>query len=511
MSGRGRRLAALESHVAALERPGPERRRGPTPYPGTILDAMADAGMVGASWSSWRTFWRGVFALPFEEPGELALFQERTGRTRPPTAPVREVFQIIGRRGGKTRNAALCALWLGCRENYHASLAPGERALIVAIGADRGQAGQVLGYLKGFCASSAFHPFVRRTLTESIELTTGATVEVRSASFRTTRGFTLAGIIADELGFWRVEDGSANPDSEIFQALKPGLATISGSLFCALSTPYRRQGELFKAWERHYGKDEADTLIWVAPSLVMNPTLSPDVVQRAYQDDEIAARSEFGAEWRADLEPYISLEALQAVTVPGRLELAPFTPGPARDADPRRPVLPPSYVGFVDMSGGSSDSSALAVAHHEPRTGRAVLDLVREARAPHAPDRIASEFVVELQRYDVRQVYGDRYGAEWVAQAFRTRGMDYRSSERSKSDLYRELLPICNSGDAEMLDLPRLRAQLLGLERRVARGGRDSIDHGPGGHDDLANAVAGALVFAADRASELPGGFWFNW
>ena len=33
--------------------------------------------------------------------------------------------------------------------------------------------------------------------------------------------------------------------------------------------------------------------------------------------------------------------------------------------------------------------------------------------------------------------------------------------------------------------------QLIGLERRTARGGRDSIDHGPGGHDDVCNAVAG--------------------
>jgi len=33
-------------------------------------------------------------------------------------------------------------------------------------------------------------------------------------------------------------------------------------------------------------------------------------------------------------------------------------------------------------------------------------------------------------------------------------------------------------------------------ERRTTRGGRDSIDHLPGAHDDLANAVAGALVTA---------------
>src|SRR5215813_7819439 len=44
---------------------------------------------------------------------------------------------------------------------------------------------------------------------------------------------------------------------------------------------------------------------------------------------------------------------------------------------------------------------------------------------------------------------------------------------------------------------PRLVAELCGLERRTAWGGRDSIDHGPGGHDDLANAVAGVLVVAA--------------
>jgi hypothetical protein len=41
-----------------------------------------------------------------------------------------------------------------------------------------------------------------------------------------------------------------------------------------------------------------------------------------------------------------------------------------------------------------------------------------------------------------------------------------------------------------------LLVQLVGLERRTARGGRDSIDHAPGAHDDLANAVAGLTAVA---------------
>jgi hypothetical protein len=50
-----------------------------------------------------------------------------------------------------------------------------------------------------------------------------------------------------------------------------------------------------------------------------------------------------------------------------------------------------------------------------------------------------------------------------------------------------------------LLDHPRLINQICGLERRTARGGRDSIDHSPGNHDDVANAVAGAIVAAAAR------------
>ena len=70
-------------------------------------------------------------------------------------------------------------------------------------------------------------------------------------------------------------------------------------------------------------------------------------------------------------------------------------------------------------------------------------------------------------------------------------GSRYQPSEEAKSDLYRDLLPAINSRKLDLLDDARLLAQLVSLERRTARGGRDSIDHAPGAHDDLANAVAG--------------------
>jgi hypothetical protein len=92
---------------------------------------------------------------------------------------------------------------------------------------------------------------------------------------------------------------------------------------------------------------------------------------------------------------------------------------------------------------------------------------------------------------------GSPYAGEWPQEAFRKHGIDYQPSERAKSELYAALLPALNSGRVELLDHTRLAAQLLGPDRRTSRGGRDSIDHAPGGRDDVVNAAAGAVVLAS--------------
>ena len=82
----------------------------------------------------------------------------------------------------------------------------------------------------------------------------------------------------------------------------------------------------------------------------------------------------------------------------------------------------------------------------------------------------------------------------------RKHGVTLKPSEKVKSAIYKELL-----ADAQQRHPGAARcaaftcAAQLRLERRVARGGRDSIDHTPGGHDDLINAAAGALVLAATQ------------
>ena len=169
---------------------------------------------------------------------------------------------------------------------------------------------------------------------------------------------------------------------------------------------------------------------------------------------------------------------------------------------PNRYELPPvngiRYGAFVDPSGGSQDSMTLAVAHKD--RDMVVLDAVRERKPPFSPEAVTREFAELLKHYGVSTVKGDRYAGEWPREQFRKHGVEYQVSEKTASDLYRELLPAINSGRVELLDNVRLINQLCGLERRTSRAGKDSINHAPGAHDDVANAAAGALT----NPSELP-------
>jgi hypothetical protein len=106
-----------------------------------------------------------------------------------------------------------------------------------------------------------------------------------------------------------------------------------------------------------------------------------------------------------------------------------------------------------------------------------------------------------LKSYGISSVVGDRYAGEWPRERFDVHGISYEAAAKPKSDLYRDLLPAINSRQVDLLDDAKLVAQLCGLERRTARGGRDSIDHAPGSHDDVCNSVAGVVCSLAQSSS----------
>jgi hypothetical protein len=104
-----------------------------------------------------------------------------------------------------------------------------------------------------------------------------------------------------------------------------------------------------------------------------------------------------------------------------------------------------------------------------------VLDAVREVRPPFSPENVISEFAYLCKSYRISKVIGDRYAGEFPRELFRKYGISYDLLEKSKSDLYRDTLPLINSKRIALLDHPRLISQFVGLERRTARSGKDSI------------------------------------
>jgi hypothetical protein len=453
----------------------------------TILDAIKDARLFGGAFrdlstlSAWLVFLAGLFALPMSD-AEAEVWRQCTGRSARPPKPFSEAWLVCGRRSGKSFVMALLGVYLACFRNYQSFLGPGEKATVMIVAADRKQARVVMRFVRGLLAAPVLTARVVNDTSDSIELRGDVVLEVITAS-HAVRGYSIAAALVDEVAFFAGDDASTS-GAEVIAAIRPAMLTIPDAMLICASSPYARRGPLWESFRRYWGVDEANVLVWRAPTLTMNPSVPRRLIDEAYEADPASAAAEYGAEFRTDVETFVARETVEACVAVGVRERAPL---PEQH----------DYMAFCDPSGGSSDSMTLAVGHREGDV--VVVDAIRERRPPFSPDDVVDEFSALLKGYGISKVSGDRYAGEWPSERFRDRGVGYEPAEKPKSDLYRDLLPLINERRIELLDEPKLAAQLCGLERRTTRAGRDSIDHAPNGHDDVCNAVAGcASLLAAE-------------
>jgi hypothetical protein len=455
----------------------------------SLHDAMLDPDLFGttfgaASFANWRAVAKFLDGLPLE-PAELELWRQLSARETAPAHRFSEGYLIKPRRSGGTLFASAVALHAALSD-YRERLGPGEVATVALIASDRRQARQAMNFCTGLIEDS---PIIRAEVVnrsqELISFSHRVNLEIHTTSFRSTRGYSYAAVILDELAFFR-SDESANPDVELVRAVRPGLANLHGRLL-GLSSPHAKRGHLYDMHRQHFGQD-ADVLVLKAGHAQLNPTIDPKIIARALAEDPEAARSEWFGEFRGDVSQWLADELIDAAVVPGRTEL-----GCAHRY---------GYLGFVDVSGGAHDSSVLAIAHAEPGRGEnfVVLDRLDIAPAPHSPHEIVARFASVLMNYGLRSVTGDKYGANFVVDAFKHYGIGYRWAELDKSAIYGEVTPLFSEKRVEILENRKLITELRLLERKPRPGGRpDSIDHPPRSHDDAANAACGAMWLASKR------------
>lgn len=435
---------------------------------------------------------RGAANIP---PGASVddIYRACTGRTTWPSMQARLVSLIVGRRGGKSYLTAIIGIYLACCRTYKVKL--GTKGMVMILARDKEQAGVIRNYILAFLkAVPELAEMLSDTPTKtSIELRNGLVIEVRAAGPEGTRGYTVVAALADEIAFWPTDPESAKQDKKILRALRPAMLAVEPKpMIVMLSSPYARRGVLHENHRKDYGKDGARGLVWQADTLSMRPTQDEEVIQEIrdqYEDDPDSAKAEYGAEFRSDLESIFTQTSVEAVAQPGRIEQA-------RSTKHR-------YRAFVDPSGGSSDSYVLAIAHDETRkvdgemVTFAVLDKVREWVPKFDPAEVSREVVQICRDFGIRKVIGDAYGGEWPRDPLKKSGLDYELSKLSRSEIYLAGVPLVNSRRCEILDADhhkKLVNQLVNLERRTGRTGKDTIDHPPGSHDDVANAVMGVLV-----------------
>ena len=465
----------------------------------TMRHALEDPEIFGSilpgeSWAAWRVILIASQGEPLTD-AERLIFTELTGREREPDEACDEVWGVVGRRGGKTRAFAVAAAYFAGCVDYEGRFAPGQRGRLPVMATAARTATEAFNYLLGiFTEVPMFAELLEGAPTaDTIRLTNRVDIVVTPASFKTVRGPTLVAAVCDEIAFWHIE-GAANPDKEILRALRPGLSTLGGPLF-VLSSPYAKKGELWTNYRKDFGPaGDPRILVVQAPTLKMHrsPALQREVT-RAYERDAESAKAEYGAEFRDGISDFVTAEVVESCTDHGIT---------VREPQPRT-----AYSAFIDPAGGSGqDSMTLAIVHPDvvPGLGRgvertAILDLVAAIKPPFSPEAACIEFAAILKRYGIRTVTGDNYAAEWPKEMMQKQGISYRRAEKTKGAIYADFLPLLNSRRVRLLDHEPMRRELLNLERRTAWGGRDSIDHPQGGHDDLINAAAGAITDIVGR------------
>jgi hypothetical protein len=472
------------------------------PAPETIIEYIKDRSRFGrafkdlSTWQNWLTFLRTLYGLPFESGEELERFQHFTGRALAPTRPFDEAWILAGRRGGKSYTASVIAAYESLAVDWASRLSPGETANVFILAADRRQAGLIYGYVRSLITMAAPGLILRDTKDE-IELANQVTISIRAGDLRSLRGYSICLCLIDEACMLRDSSGSyANPLQEVITALEPALMPARGKLpgakLLGLSTPWGAWGVAYEKFQEAWGNDSSEILTWRGTVLEMHPgQFTQEFVDKKVRQDVGKNSAEYLAAWRSDVSNLLDEIALASAM--GDHVTLPF--------DPTK-----RYFAFLDPSSLKTESFTMALGFVAPYSNQLVVCRQEEQRAPGDTGQTCEKFAKILKSYNVTRLTTDRHASGWVESEFKRHGIMVDFTSLSKSEIYTQFAGLLSLGRLWLVQDDRLTQQLLGLERRVTKGGLENVDHAAygGAMDDLANSVAGCAVLMAQEGTGTP-------
>ena len=301
------------------------------------------------SWFAWRVLLIAAAGEKLNEE-ERVTFKKLTGRDHEPLQMVQELVAVFGRRGGKSLALATFATWISTCVDWKPVLGLAKGTALL-VSRDQKIASIILDYIERILSGSPLlRKLIRNRVQNIIELKNDIVIEVSACNSFTLRGPTLITACADEVAFWYTDENNANPDSEVFAAIKPALLSTGGPLLLA-SSAYARYGELYDTWKRDYGPaGDPRILVGHGSSRDVNPSLSQAEIDRYIASDPVRNRAEYLSEFRDDTSGFIGRDIVEQ-NLGDWLELP--------------PVNGITYICFLDAASGTAsgkgDSYAAAV------------------------------------------------------------------------------------------------------------------------------------------------------
>ena len=387
-----------------------------------------------------------------------------------PTTPPRVIGIGAGGRAGKSSR-------LLAPKALHASLTvplptvlPGEVVVLPLLANNKTNAVGLLGYIKGFVASS---PVLRamevrdgppaedpedvgnagcvrlRRPTDGVIIEIAVRAAARAGG--TVRGKTLPAFVLDEACFLYADDGHAVNDASLYDAANQRV--VPGGQLWIASTPWiDGEGLLERLIAENWTSGRQGTTAVVAARVgtrVLNPTWDPD------GSIERDMRAQDGGDVNADRE-------ILALPLP-RGSRCYF---PAVDVDAAMDLVPPEGAPYVTIGAGadyahSSDASGLGVAvRYEGGTFGALLVMEIASSPDQKPSDTYKTFARAALRLGVRSIAQDNVHRENVREAYAMEGVSFRDAA-PKAELYPATLALLRERRLALGNLPEAdRAKL---------------------------------------------------
>lgn len=415
---------------------------------------------------------------------------------------------VAGARGGKTSRLGAYKLVHAMFVRDLSSLAPGQRAVALAVAPNDDLRQEIVNYAIGVIRASPLAP--------SLVLPRGTKADAQVSrfacrrndghivSFRCAvatkggyggRGRSLVEFLMDEACFFRGAGAQVN-DSEIYRAASARV--LPGGQSLVYSTPWAETGLLYELFAQCWNKvGELPALVAHAPTLTFNASQAAMVKREMARDPENAER-EFGAVFMSGG----SLVFFDVATLEKALALACPITSPSQ-------LLPGDVVAAGLDCGFRSDSSTLAIV---VRRGNAYYLVALEERrpkpgAPLKPSETLAEFASICVRWSVEYVVADGHYLETVREHTTRHKLRLVPAPSSKERPYVRSRNLLREERVKLPNNPRLVQQLKEVRSKAMAGGGLSITHprwATGGHGDLAEATVIALDQAGGHVVPRP-------